>query len=58
MLISFANRIRQRPSGTGNNEPPTSPRNLAPRSQAATSELSRQSTPHFPHAGLKEETAT
>lgn len=45
MLISFASCFRRRPSGTGNNEPPTSLESLIPSPQAANPGLSRQSTP-------------
>jgi len=49
MLVSFAYRFRQRPSGTGNNEPPASlnsaEADLAQNSEAMNFEPSRQSTP-------------
>ena len=49
MLVSFAYRFRQRPSGTGNNEPPASlnsaEADLAQNSEAVNFEPSRQSTP-------------
>ena len=49
MLISFAYRFRQRPSGTGNNGPPASlnsaAADLAPNSEAVNSGPARQSTP-------------
>ena len=62
MLVSFAYRFRQRPSGTGNNEPPASlnsaAADLTRNPEAVNSEPARQATLHIPHAGLKEETAT
>src|SRR5208282_370628 len=56
-LLAFASGPQERAT-TNRRLAPAPRRALAQNPEAADPKPSRQSTPHIPHAGLKEETAT